>query len=220
MKYPQIVTVIILTTLCFRADISIGATHYVSPTGSDGSAGTSQGTAWKTIAKVNATTFSSGDRVLFARGGTWTTDLTVGQNGVTYATYGTGAKGAIFNNVKVTMFGGTAVFDGFTMTGDSFFDVWSSSNTSQNCVFDGVTPGETACILFRGGVRNNTVRFNTIVAKSGACLGFYGGSPGLKFYGNIMKGTVTSGGAAGDVAYADYNFYDATPSIMGRLKTY
>ncbi|MGQ0639779.1 MAG: right-handed parallel beta-helix repeat-containing protein [Gemmatimonadaceae bacterium] len=43
-------------------------TYYVSPTGNDHNAGTSPAKAWKTIAKVNAKTFSPGDRVLFQGG--------------------------------------------------------------------------------------------------------------------------------------------------------
>src|SRR5258708_2000378 len=44
------------------------AIYFVSPTGSDGANGTSQVTAWQTITKVNATTFSPGDSVLFQGG--------------------------------------------------------------------------------------------------------------------------------------------------------
>ncbi len=42
--------------------------YYVSNTGNDGAAGTSTGAAWQTIAKVNASSFSPGDSILFKCG--------------------------------------------------------------------------------------------------------------------------------------------------------
>jgi len=45
--------------------------YYVSNAGNDSSAGTTQDTAWLTLAKVQATTFKPGDQVLLRRGDTW-----------------------------------------------------------------------------------------------------------------------------------------------------
>ena len=60
------------------------ATYYVD-TAADGDAGTGLTTAanvaWKTIAKVNASSFSAGDSVLFKRGCTWRETLTVPSSG-------------------------------------------------------------------------------------------------------------------------------------------
>jgi hypothetical protein len=54
----------------------INAIYYVSVvSGDDANAGTSPRTAWKTLAKVNATTFSPGDRILFKSGSSWTGQL-------------------------------------------------------------------------------------------------------------------------------------------------
>ncbi|ALW86066.1 hypothetical protein AUC43_13780 [Hymenobacter sedentarius] len=46
-------------------------TYYISPTGNDGQTGTSIGTAWRTIDKVNTTAFQPGDRILFEGGQTF-----------------------------------------------------------------------------------------------------------------------------------------------------
>ena len=46
-------------------------TYYVDPSGNDTNNGTSPASPWKSIAKVNATTFMPGDQILFKRGGTW-----------------------------------------------------------------------------------------------------------------------------------------------------
>ena len=51
-------------------------TYYVDQTGgSDAAAGTSEGTAWKTIAKVNAGSYNPGDEILFKAGETWNETL-------------------------------------------------------------------------------------------------------------------------------------------------
>jgi hypothetical protein len=46
-----------------------------SVAGDDSNPGTSSGHAWKTLAKVNATTFQPGERILFKSGATWTGQL-------------------------------------------------------------------------------------------------------------------------------------------------
>ncbi|MFZ1666165.1 MAG: right-handed parallel beta-helix repeat-containing protein [Flavobacteriales bacterium] len=73
--------------------------YYVSPTGNDNSNGTSTGTAWKTITRVNNSAFSyqPGDRILFQRGGTWRGEVIMGTSGtgaqnITIGAYGSGAK--------------------------------------------------------------------------------------------------------------------------------
>ena len=74
-----------------------GATYYVDATGgNDSNAGTATGSAWKTIAKVNASSFSAGDFILFKRGETWREPLVVSSSGsagnpITFGAYGTGS---------------------------------------------------------------------------------------------------------------------------------
>ena len=72
-------------------------TYHVSPDGNDASDGRTPKTAWKTMAKVNATAFQPGDQVLFARGGEWRDSLKATSSGapgkpIVFAAYGTGAK--------------------------------------------------------------------------------------------------------------------------------
>jgi len=81
-----------------------GTVYYVSENGSDSNNGLSESTPWKTLKKVNETTFNPGDVVLFERGGTyrsyfkdsirvWQEHSSVDlQSGVSYGAYGTGAK--------------------------------------------------------------------------------------------------------------------------------
>ena len=74
-----------------------GATYYVDATGgNDSNAGTATNSAWKSIAKVNTSSFSAGDFILFKRGETWREPLVVSSSGstgnpITFGAYGTGA---------------------------------------------------------------------------------------------------------------------------------
>ncbi|TYP74868.1 DUF7594 domain-containing protein [Paenibacillus methanolicus] len=78
-----------------------GTTYYVdSAAGNDGNAGTSEGAAWKSLSKVNGTTFGPGDRILFKSGGSWTGQLWPKGSGaagspIVIDKYGTGAKPSI-----------------------------------------------------------------------------------------------------------------------------
>ena len=55
--------------------------YFVSPSGNDSSNGISSSTAWRTIAKVNATTFAPGDLVLFEGGKTFNGKLYIRSSG-------------------------------------------------------------------------------------------------------------------------------------------
>lgn len=83
--------------------------YYVSPSGNDGNPGTSSGTAWRTIPRVNqsAFTYQPGDRILFERGGTYRGELILGVSGtasqsITVGAYGNGAKPIIKGSEAVT----------------------------------------------------------------------------------------------------------------------
>ena len=66
------VLVLALACLAKRAP----SKYYVdSSTGDDANPGTSPSHPWKTLAKMNATTFAPGDHILFKSGGTWTGQL-------------------------------------------------------------------------------------------------------------------------------------------------
>src|ERR1039458_6877603 len=71
-------------------------TYYVANAGSDSNNGTSSGTPWRTIAKVNGSSFSAGDSFLFNKGDTWREQLNPPSSGsvgnvITTGAYGPGA---------------------------------------------------------------------------------------------------------------------------------
>lgn len=100
----------LLLTLATVATLSAHAViYYVSPTGNDANNGTSQSTPWRTIDRVNQSTYSivAGDQVLFQRGGVYRGEIIWGVSGtsaqpVTYGAYGTGALPVISGAKVVT----------------------------------------------------------------------------------------------------------------------
>ncbi|SFH00037.1 right-handed parallel beta-helix repeat-containing protein [Pedobacter insulae] len=81
-----------------KTTMMVGTTYYVDNVGgNDSNAGTSTGSAWKNISKVNSFVFSPGDQILFKRGGAWTRTLRPQGEGISGSpividAYGTGAK--------------------------------------------------------------------------------------------------------------------------------
>jgi hypothetical protein len=81
-----------MSPLCWAATYYVGATN-----GNDSNNGASTLTAWKTVAKVNSSTFSPGDSILFKRGELWREKLDVPSSGssgnhITFGAYGNGSK--------------------------------------------------------------------------------------------------------------------------------
>ena len=92
------------------------AIYYVDPSGSDAEDGLTTGTAWQTIAKVNATALTAGDQVLFKAGGTWLGGLIIDGDGtvgspIIVGRYGAGDDPIISGSVLTTTWAKT---DGYT----------------------------------------------------------------------------------------------------------
>ncbi|RZK17596.1 MAG: hypothetical protein EOO43_13350, partial [Flavobacterium sp.] len=89
---------------------SAQTTFYVASDGNDTALGTSEATAWKTLSKVSAQSFSSGDVILFKRGQVFQGKLRITSSGVTVDAYGTGAapilSGAEQINTTWTVYSG------------------------------------------------------------------------------------------------------------------
>jgi hypothetical protein len=90
------------------ASTSSATTYYVDcNAGSDSNAGTSTGTAWATVGKVNSSSFSAGDSILFIKGCTWRAQLIPPSSGsagnpITFGAYGSGAAPILSGNTVVT----------------------------------------------------------------------------------------------------------------------
>jgi|SRR3989339_923268 len=107
MKKIIITTIFFLFIFLLHTSTSYAATYYVSNTGLDTNNGISESTPWQTISKVNATTFSPGDSILFKRGDTFYGSITVSQSGtagnpITFSSYGSGSQPIITGFTDVT----------------------------------------------------------------------------------------------------------------------
>jgi hypothetical protein len=91
----KLVCVLSLVLVLGFSSIVQGTTYYVSPSGNDNDAGTSPSTAWATTDKVNSTTFSPGDSILFEGGETFSGGLVFTESGtaanpIIIGSYGSG----------------------------------------------------------------------------------------------------------------------------------
>ena len=84
-----------LLSCFFCATIVNAKTFYVSATGSDSNSGLTSSTPWKTISKINSAAYTNGDSILFKCGDTFYGSLTPTTNGISFSSYGTGAKPVI-----------------------------------------------------------------------------------------------------------------------------
>jgi parallel beta-helix repeat protein len=95
---------VIIVTLTYTVNAT---NYYVSSSGNDSNAGTSESAPWKTLDKVNSFTPKAGDQILFKRGDEWTGSITVNASGtsssqIIYGAYGTGNKPKIYGSEKIT----------------------------------------------------------------------------------------------------------------------
>lgn len=135
MAFAAFITRVVAVCLLLMG-VARATTYYVSPVGNDSRAGTSQATAWKSIEKVNSTTFLPGDSVLFQGGGTFLGGLSFGSgetgtaaNPITISTYGTG-KATINAAASIGMFfynNQGFVISNLILTGN-----WDATNQAGN----------------------------------------------------------------------------------------
>ena len=114
--------------------IASGTDYYVKNGGSDSGAGTSDGTAWETITKVNTEwsngTFAAGDNIYFNRGDTFSGTIVISESGtsgnpITIGAYGTGDK-----PILTTL----ATLSSWTDNGDGRYYATTSTDAQTNMV--------------------------------------------------------------------------------------
>ncbi len=139
-------TLLSILLILYLASVSWAATYYVDATnGNDASNGLSTSTAWKTIAKVNASKFNPGDQILFKKGATWREQLTVLSSGssgnpITVGAYGSGNKPKILGSIDLSAAGSWTHESG---------NLWYATSAVQigNMIFNNEASVGTKCAL-------------------------------------------------------------------------
>jgi uncharacterized repeat protein (TIGR02059 family) len=94
---------IIISFLLLNA-IASATNYYVSSSGNDSNNGLSSSTPWKTIAKVNASSFATGDSIFFKRGDVWREQIVPKSGSISkylyYGAFGSGAKPLFLGSVQ------------------------------------------------------------------------------------------------------------------------
>jgi len=106
MSLTKLFTSLLFLHLSFQLSAT---TYFVSPSGDDNATGTSETEAWRTIARVNQSTYGlqPGDIILLERGATFREELIIGSHGaagnpITIGAYGTGPEPIISGSAVIT----------------------------------------------------------------------------------------------------------------------
>jgi hypothetical protein len=145
-KWVFIVIVFLLASFYMAKD-ALAANYYVSPSGNDSNPGTSTSQPWRTINKVNSTTFASADRILFQGGQTFGGNLYFDSSDagslrfpITITSYGAGR--AVVNAGLGNGFYAYNVA-GYRIQNINFVGAGRTSNTSEGILFYNDLPGNT-----------------------------------------------------------------------------
>jgi len=96
------ITVTILLLLLLIGQATFARTYYVSNSGNDNNSGTSTGSAWLTISKVNSFSFAANDVILFNRGDIFYGGIVIRRSSLSFGAYGSGADPIITGVSTVT----------------------------------------------------------------------------------------------------------------------
>lgn len=157
MKH-RIAAIVTLSCLLF-ATRALALTYYVSTSGSDSNSGTSMSSPWKTLSKINGSSFTAGDVISFQRGGSWTGNLTIRNSGlqdkpITVTAYGSGERPIIRNpgtwTFSVTVNADWVVIGNLLLRDSNQGGVLFSSGSDHNVVRDCEFTKMGSAVEFRG----------------------------------------------------------------------
>lgn len=114
----------------------VGVQYYVSNAGNDALDGLSPINAWRTIAKVNATSFVPGDKIGFKKGDVWRETLIVPSDNIQFGAYGSGANPIIDGTEIITDWSADEESGGLFLSGleteiDAFTTEWTKKETAN-----------------------------------------------------------------------------------------
>ena len=197
-------TVLFLFFLLFGS----ATNYYVSNSGNDSNPGTEL-QPWATINKVNSTSFSPGDRILFKKGDTFYGSLTIRNSGssgnpITFGAYGTGEKPIITGFTTVSS---------WTYLGSN---IWESTNavstlsTLNMVVIDGVnTPmgryPDSGYLTYESYVSNTSITSSSVNSST---TNWTGAEVVIRKKQWIIDSYLITNHSGGTITYADGGAYN------------
>jgi len=171
-----------------------GPNYYVDDVnGNDGSSGTSETTAWRSLDRAGSFTLSPGARLLFRRGGVWAGTLKIEESGagglpVVIASYGSGPLPVIQGaNDCIALFG-----SGVVITQVQAQDCWSGvripAGASFNRLEGNVFAGNVAGVLVSDGASDNVIAGNTFQNNNKMSVNTPGGYDDSGAFGVLLNG--------------------------------
>lgn len=208
------VTLAVSSAFTAAPALATNTTYYVDATGgADSNAGTSPAAAWRTLAKVNATTFAAGDQILLRAGGQWTGQIVAKGSGVlgnpiTIGAYGDGPRPRIDGGTLTN--GGGAGTAAVLLKNVSYWTVTGLEVTNT----DGTNNHGT--VLRPGTNRSGIMAYNTsgkgkhgitiidnYVHDVNGCFACTGANPqtngGIAVLADVMNGLNTGASSWGEI---------------------
>ncbi len=217
------------TTTATPQPSTSGRIFYVdSLGGSDANAGTSETTAWKSLAKANSASLVAGDRLLFKRGQSWTGSLKVAASGtrsapIVIGAYGTGNSPIIQGASSCVVLAGSFLtlreiqVDNCSWAG---IDVSGSSNFIEN----NLITHNAAGVHVRSGATSNRILSNEIKDNNRMSVLTQGGDDDSGAFGILLQGAsteVASNTISGSDAFSyDYGRDGSAIEVYGGMNNY
>jgi Right handed beta helix region len=208
----------------FSAAPVCATTYYVAAAGSDANVGTDTGHAWQTVAKVNGSTFSAGDSVLFNRGDVWYgTSLTVPSSGssgspILFGAYGSGANPVIKGSTLL-------VTSGYVLAPNTSTNIFSLSDSGTSST-DSATRNWREQVSHLDITASATTITITVKASATAALDVTGAGIGPAAiapnassitritWGGGNNGTTVAAGASATSDQISYSLSNSTDQIV------
>jgi hypothetical protein len=194
-----------------------GLTYYVKNSGNDSLDGLSDITAWKTLAKVQSTSFKQGDTIYLKRDDIWTEDLSFPSSGellneITLGAYGSGDR-PIINRLRFYLakqYVTVKSIEMHNLSGTGIIMIEGGNNIIiDDCILDGLHNGNSDLLLILGnkniGYASDILIKNSTVKNAGPFGAGYGGGinvVGLSRRVTVENCTITGNGEFGIQIYS------------------
>lgn len=139
-------------TVIVNPNTSSFVSYYIDSTaGNDSNNGTSMSTPWRTVAKVNSTSFAPGDHIFFLRGDTWRETLSFS------------SAGAAGNPIVLDAYGSgpAPILSGGDLVAQT---AWAACTSCQSGVWRASVAAQPNIVIFNGALGNRKTATSSLAA--------------------------------------------------------